>query len=248
MLNIKLTLAYDGSAYLGWQKTPMGPSIEAALQRAIEQILQHPAPLQAASRTDAGVHAEGQTVNFFTPKPHLDLGKFQFSLNRLLPQDIAILKAERMPITFHPTIQCIAKEYRYCICLGPIQLPRYRLTSWHVPYRLDLEMMREALGFLTGTHDFGVFCTIKKITHYTDTIRTVQLLEFDEIDRNRLLFRIIGTHFLYKMVRNIVGTLVDIGRGKIPLEQLPLILKSRHRPHAGVTAPAHGLFLHEVFY
>lgn len=248
MHNIKLIVAYDGTSYLGWQKTRMGPSIEATLQGVIEQIVQHPAPLQAASRTDAGVHAQGQVVNFLTSKLHLDLGKFHISLNSLLPKDIVVLQAELMPTSFHPTLDCIGKEYHYFICFGPTQLPHHRFYSWHVPYLLNLDRMRQALPVLIGTHDFAAFCNFKKNAHYTNYIREVQLLTFSEIEERRVCFRIRGNHFLYKMVRNLVGTLVDIGREKIPLETLLDILQSTSRPQAGVTAPAHGLFLHEVFY
>lgn len=246
--NIKLILAYDGRAYLGWQKTAMGPSIEATLQSAIEQILQHPTPLQAASRTDAGVHAQGQVVNFTTSKPLSALPRFQLSLNSLLPKDIVVLSTECMPLSFHPTLHCIGKEYRYFVCTGPTQLPQHRFYAWHVYDRLNLSLIRQALPFLVGEHNFAAFCNIKKNAHYTDYVRTVQTLELKELDEQRLSFHISGNHFLYKMVRNLVGTLIDIARGKITLDYLPSILQSYSRPRAGVTAPAHGLFLHQVFY
>jgi tRNA pseudouridine38-40 synthase len=248
MHNIKLIIAYDGRAYLGWQKTHMGPSIEATLQKVIEQIVQHPAPLQAASRTDAGVHAQGQVVNFLTSKIHLDLDKFRISLNSLLPKDMTILHAELMPFSFHPTLDCVGKEYRYFICFGPTQLPHHRFYSWHVSCFLNVELILQALPLLIGTHNFAAFCNVKKNAHYTDYVREVQLLDLFEIEKKRLCIRIRGNHFLYKMVRNLVGTLVDIGREKIILENLPAILRSEYRPQAGVTAPAHGLFLYQVFY
>lgn len=248
MHNIKLVIAYDGKDYLGWQKTRVGPSIEAALQEVIEQIIQHPAPLQAASRTDRGVHAQGQVVNFLTSKTGLDLRKFCMSLNSLLPKDIVVLQAELMPPSFHPTLDCTGKEYRYFLCFGSHQLPHHRFYSWHVPYHLNLTVMRQAFPFFIGTHDFAAFCNVRENAHYTDYIRKVQFLELFELEGKRLFFRIGGSHFLYKMVRNIVGTLVDVGRGKLGLEALPAILESRCRPKAGVTAPSHGLFLYEACY
>lgn len=248
MHNIKLVISYDGKAYLGWQKSRLGPSIEIALQTVVEQILQHPITLQAASRTDAGVHAQGQVVNLFTSKHDLDLHKFRLSLNSLLPEDIAVLSAESMPSSFHPTLDCIGKEYRYFICLGPVQLPKNRFYSWHVPYSLDFGKIRQAMPMLIGKHDFSAFCNIKKNARYNDYVRDIQYLELEQPEDDRLFFRICGNHFLYKMVRNIVGTLVDIGRGKLDLERLPEILSSKNRPEAGVTAPAHGLFLYKVFY
>jgi tRNA pseudouridine38-40 synthase len=248
MHNIKLIVAYDGREYLGWQKTRMGPSIEAALQEVIEQIIQHPILLQAASRTDAGVHAQGQVVNFLSSKIYVDLDRFRISLNSLLPKDIAVLQVRLMPLSFHPTLDCIGKEYRYFICYGPTQLPHHRFYAWHVHYSLNLEKMRQAIPLLLGTHNFAAFCNVKKNAHYSNYTREVQLLELIELEEKRLCFRISGNHFLYKMVRNLVGTLVDIGRGKIALETLPNILQSEYRPQAGVTAPAHGLFLYQVFY
>lgn len=248
MQNIKLIIAYDGTAYLGWQKANTGPSIEITLQTLIEKILQHPVLLQAASRTDAGVHSEGQVVNFLTSKLDFDLNKFQMSLNRLLPKDIIILKVEKMPLSFHPTIHCIGKEYRYFVCMGQSQLPQHRFYSWHVPYPLQLDAIRKACPYLIGSHDFSSFCNAKIKTHYSDYVREVQLLQLTELENNRLCFRIQGNHFLYKMVRNIIGTLIYVGRGKISLQSLREILESRHRPEAGVTAPAHGLFLQRVIY
>lgn len=248
MQNIKLIIAYDGTAYLGWQKANIGPSIEATLQAIIEKILQHPIILQAASRTDAGVHSEGQVVNFLTTKIDFDLNKFQNSLNRLLPKDIIVLHVEDMPLSFHPTLHCIGKEYRYFVCMGQSQLPYHRFYSWHVPYRLQIDTIHEACPYLIGSHDFSAFCNAKIKTHYSDYMREVQLLQLIELDNNRLCFRIQGNHFLYKMVRNLVGTLIYIGRGKIPLQKLIEILESRDRPKAGITAPAHGLFLQRVIY
>lgn len=248
MLNVKLIVAYDGSCYKGWQKTGTGPSIEDTLQRTLEQILQHPVALQAASRTDAGVHALGQVVNFRSAKANMHLGKLLASLNSLLPKDLSVLKAELTNAHFHPTLDCVGKEYRYFVCLGSVQRPHHRLYSWHVPQPLALDLMQQALPHLQGQHDFTTFCNAKKHARYPHYWREIRVLQMTELAEQRLCFRIAGNHFLYKMVRNVVGTLIDIGKGKIPVDQLSSILRSQHRPSAGVTAPAHGLFLHEVFY
>src|SRR3569832_1557498 len=152
MKNIKLVLAYDGTAYLGWQKTEMGPSIEEELLKVLEQILQHPVKLQAASRTDAGVHAEGQVVNFFTEK---NTDRLLRGCNGLLPEDIRVLKVEEMPDRFHPTLGATGKEYHYSVCLGPTQLPFQRKFSWHFVKPVDVQKMREAAQFLIGRHDFS---------------------------------------------------------------------------------------------
>lgn len=247
MVNIKLVVAYDGRDYLGWQKTACGPSIEGTLQMVLEQIYQEPINLQAASRTDAGVHANGQVVNFISSKEK-DLKRLQTSLNQLLPKDISVLSIESMPPLFHPTLGSRGKEYHYNVCFGSVQMPHHRFYSWHISDTLDIPLMREAIMLLIGTHDFSTFCNFKKNASYSDFIRTIQQIEIEVISPYRLCFRIIGNHFLYKMVRNIVGTLIYVGKGKLQLHAISRILSSHDRTQAGVTAPAHGLFLHQVFY
>jgi tRNA pseudouridine38-40 synthase len=232
-------IAYEGTNYLGWQETKEGPSIEQTLRVCLEQILQHPVSLQAASRTDAGVHARAQVVNFFT---HKDISKLQKSLNSLLPSDITVLSCEVAHVEFHPTLQSKGKEYRYQICLGESQLPFHRNYSWHVSYPLSIDTMKSSAKTLIGTHDFSAFTNEKQ----DDNVRTLFSISLEELDKNRLEIVISGDKFLYKMVRNIVGTLIDIGRGK--LSQIEPILASLDRTKAGVTAPAHGLTLAQVFY
>lgn len=245
--NIKLLVAYDGTNYLGWQKTRMGPSIEGSLQQTLERILQQPILLQAASRTDAGVHAEGQIVNFI-PNKKVDIGKLQHSLNSLLPSDIVVLKISEEREAFHPTLDAVEKEYRYMLCNGPAQLPQKRFYSWHYPGHLDIPLMREAAKALVGCYDFAAFCNVKKNAHYENTIRQVKSIEIEELPENSVRFVIRGANFLYKMVRNIVGTLVYVGCGKLSPDAIPAIIKGLDRTQAGMTAPAHGLFLYRVFY
>lgn len=245
MNNVKLTLAYDGTVYFGWQKTDNGPSIEESLQTALEKILQHPIKLQATSRTDAGVHAQGQIVNFFTEKP-LPPFKLQNALNGLLPPDISVLHAEYASPTFHPTLDCKSKEYHYSICYGPIQLPQHRLYSWHYPHSLNLHNMHLAAQYFLGSHDFAAFCNFKKNEVYDHHIREVTQIKLLPLENQRLLIKISGNNFLYKMVRNIVGTLVYVGAGKIPPENIPNIIEKQDRTLAGITAPACGLKLYQV--
>lgn len=246
-LNIKLTVAYDGGNYLGWQKTSMGPSIEETLQRVLEQILQEQIVLQAASRTDAGVHAKGQIVNFLTHKTP-SLQRLKISLNCLLPKDIAVMHVEMADIDFHPTLDCRGKEYHYWVCNGTAQLPQHRFYSWHYPHALDVNVMRAAALLLAGEHDYAAFCNFKKNHAYAHYVRQVELIDIIELPEERLCIRVRGNNFLYKMVRNLVGTLVYVGCGKIDVEEIPGILGSQERPQAGVTAPAHGLCLQQVFY
>lgn len=248
MQNIKLLIAYDGSRYSGWQKTRMGLSIEESLQKALEQVLQHPITLQAASRTDAGVHAIGQIVNFITPRLDLDLNRFKISLNSLLSNDLVVLDAEKMDPHFHPTLDCVNKEYRYYICYGSTQLPQHRFYSWHYHYNLDLDKMQEAAEAFLGLHDFSAFCNARKNRAYRHYERSIEEIEILKPEEKRLCIRIKGPNFLYKMVRNMVGTLAYVGNQKLQPDQIREILESQNRVLAGMTAPAHGLFLHRVFY
>ena len=247
MNNIKITLSYEGTAYLGWQKTPYGPSIEQALQDALETILRHKVFLQAASRTDAGVHAKGQVVNFKTDMHIDDFKKFLRSLNSLLPSDISVRSVEYVNESFHPTLDNEGKEYHYTICNTPYQLPFHRLFSWHFPAALNIELMKQAAHLLEGHKDFSSFCN-EKGSYTRSTYCKIHKITIQEIDQQRYQIQITGTRFLYKMVRNIVGTLAYIGSGKIPLSAMEKIVNSNHRASAGITAPAHGLALYQVFY
>lgn len=246
MSQVKLICSYDGTKYLGWQKTKMGKSIEETLEKTLSQILDEKIALQAASRTDAGVHSIGQVVSFYTPKS-LDLAKLQKGLNSLLPKDISISHAETVPESFHPTLDSLGKEYHYDICFGKVQAPFYRAYSWHFFYPLDFEKMRSASKHLIGTHDFSAFCN-QRIRLRENKIRTIFSIDMILISEDRLQIRIRGNSFLYKMVRNIVGTLLYIGSGKLEEGCIPDLLLKKDRKLAGMTAPAHGLFLKEVFY
>ena len=243
MKNIKLTVAYDGTHYLGWQKTIAGPSIEAALEEALSQVLQHPLKLQAASRTDAGVHAEGQVVNFFTDSP-LSLERMKKSFNALLPAEIRIVQIEEMPSAFHPTLDAVGKEYHYEVCLGPVQLPFDARISWHFVKPVNLEEMRKSTKILIGKHNFSALTNERQ----EDTIREIYRIDIEEISLGRIRICVAGNRFLYKMVRNVVGTLLYVGCGMLTLEGVAALLVSGNRSEAGMTAPAHGLSLKQVFY
>lgn len=239
MKNVKLILAYEGTAYSGWQKTETGPSIEGELEKVLEQILQHKVKLQAASRTDAGVHAEAQVVNFFTEK---ETDKLLRGCNALLPEDIRVLHLEEMPREFHPTLQASGKEYHYSVSLGPTQLPFERKFSWHFVKPVDVNVMREAAKLLIGKHDFSALTNEKQ----DNNVREVYRIEIEKGEK--LQIRVAGNHFLYKMVRNIVGTLIYVGCGMLTLDDVRVLLETKDRTAAGMTAPAHGLTLKSVFY
>lgn len=247
MRNIKLLISYDGTHYLGWQKTKSGKSIEEALETALSQILNEKVSLQAASRTDAGVHARGQVANFKLSKDEIDLKKLQRGLQGLLDEDISILAIEKAEDSFHPTLDNEGKEYHYFICNSPYQSPFHREYSWHFPYPIDLELLRQAASFFEGYKDFSAFCN-ERAQFTRDPLCRMQKIEILPLEDQRLCLSIRGTRFLYKMVRNIVGTLAYIASGKIPLSALERIVESKQRAQAGITAPAHGLVLRQVFY
>lgn len=247
-MNIRLSIAYDGTHYCGWQKTVTGLSIEETIQNILEKVLQEPIVLQAASRTDAGVHADHQVINFNISKNSVDLGHLRHSLLCLLPRDISLLDIEPTSPHFHPTLDCIAKEYRYSLCYGTIQLPKERLYAWHYPYPLEIDLMQQAAHMLVGTHDFGAFCNLRTSTYYETKVRTIDQIQVLPFEGKRLEIHVKGNHFLYKMVRNLVGTLVHIGQRRISLVDLEKILLSKDRKQAGVTAPAHGLSLYKLYY
>ena len=247
MKNIQITLAYDGTDFLGWQKTAMGNSIEATVEAALEQILQHPIRLQAASRTDAKVHAEGQIASFFLLKPFLSLSKLQISVNALLPKTIIVSHIQEQSLHFHPSLDALGKEYQYFLCNAAYQYPIHRNFSWHVPKSLSIELMQQAIPHFLGTHDFSAFCN-HKIPPITNPICTLSSLEIHSIEQQRLVCILRGNRFLYRMARNIVGTLVYVGQRKIHPDAIPTVFHHKQRAQAGITAPPHGLCLKKVFY
>ena len=246
MRNIQLIVAYDGTDFLGWQKTSEGPTVEGHLEAVLEKLLQEQIILQAASRTDAGVHAEGQVVNFFTESTRFDLPSLQRSVNALLPSAIRVLEIKERPPIFHPTLDNIGKEYHYFISNTPYEKPKNRLFSWHVPKPLDLDLIRANAELLLGTHNFSAFST--EFPLEKDPTCTLYSIEVEPQKEGIVCFKITGNRFLFRMARCLIGTLVYIGNGKIPPNALEEILESTKRAKAGVSAPAHGLHLIEVFY
>jgi len=242
-MNIQLIIAYDGTHFLGWQKTSDGPTIEGTLQQVLEQIYQEPLLLQAASRTDRGVHATGQVVSYRTKKER-DLKKIQFSLNQMLPPTIRIRAIKEVADDFHPTLDAIEKEYHYFVTTSLIQSPFDRCFAWHCYYPFDLEKMKQAASSLLGTCNFSAFCNVS-VSQSQEKVCTIKALDIIQ-QEERLKMIIKGNRFLYKMARNLVGYLIDIGRGKIQNDQT--LLKKQDRKLSGITAPAHGLILKYVNY
>lgn len=240
---ISLEICYDGTPFLGWQKTKMGPSIQEALEKALLAITQESPLVQAASRTDRGVHAEGQVVAFSLSKTW-DLPTLTRALHARLPPTIRIRKALYRHASFHPTLEAVCKTYSYQLYLAPVQLPQERLYSWHLYHPLRLDLMQESAHLLLGEHDFSAFTN----RPYENPLCHLFQLEVSPPLEGMAKISCRGNRFLYKMVRNLVGTLVYIGLGKIPPSSLPSLLASKDRRKTGITAPAHGLFLEGVEY
>lgn len=245
--NYKFTVAYDGTDYCGWQIQPNGVSIQELLEKYISILAKQPVHIIGSGRTDAGVHARGQVANFHTDTS-LELKRFQYSLNSMLPGDIRINSVEKAPLDFHARYSAIAKTYHYHLRLGKTQDPFQRLYSTHIQVPIDIEKLKEAAKILIGTHDFSSLANeAHKGSAAHDAVRTLYRLEVIEYDQNvRLEFE--GNGFLYKMVRNIVGLLIEVASGKRPVEQVAAIMGAKDRRSAGQTAPAHGLFLMHVNY
>lgn len=246
MPKYKLTIAYDGTSYGGWQVQPNATSIQALIQQALSTVLRTPTGLTGSGRTDAGVHAMGQTAHFVHDNPLLP--NTLFSLNGILPKEIRILSLEEVPDSFHARYSALGKTYHYHLHLDPIANPFTKRYAYHVPHRVDIALLRQAAAQLVGTHDFSAFANEQhKGSASKNGVRTLTRIECIE-QENGMRIEFEGEGFLYKMVRNLVGTMLDISSGKIRLEALPEILASKNRKLAGRSAPAHGLFLMHVRY
>ncbi len=244
MKRVKLTVSYDGTAYCGWQVQPNGLTVQEVLNRALSDLLKEEIHTIGASRTDAGVHARGNVAVFDTAA-RMPAEKISFALNTRLPEDIRIQKSEEVPMEFHPRFTSTIKTYEYKILNTTFQDPLRRLDSVHWYGRLDLDRMRDAAKRLEGTHDFRGFATAKGPED--NTVRTIYRTELTKED-DMIRFRITGNGFLYNMVRIIVGTLMEVGRGSLEPEQINVILETKDREQAGPTARAQGLTLLEIRY
>ena len=244
MRNIKLTISYDGTDFHGWQRQPGLRTVQNVLEEALEQLTQARPATNASGRTDAGVHALGQVVHFFTASRHSP-EVFAKALNALLPRDLRVLEARDMPQSFHSTLDARSKRYRYVIDNATIASPFELRYSWHVIRRLDVDVMRLAGQALLGRHDFRSFET--EWPNRTSSVRTIVDLE---VSRSEPLvsIEVEADGFLYNMVRTIAGTLVLVGTGKRPPSWVGEVLRAENRVVAGPTAPPQGLFLVRVRY
>lgn len=244
MKRIKLTVAYDGTDYCGWQVQPNGMTVEEILNRELSALTGEEVKVIGASRTDAGVHAEGNVAVFDT-ETGIPAERIAYALNCRLPEDIVAVKSEEVPGDWHPRYQCSVKTYEYRILNREMPDPVCRRSTVHISYPLNLGDMRTAAGYLKGEHDFKSFCSPH--TEVKETVRTVHSLEIEK-EGDIITVRISGNGFLYNMVRIIVGTLINVGRGACPPEKVKEILVARDRRKAAATAPAKGLVLKHIRY
>jgi tRNA pseudouridine38-40 synthase len=243
---VKLTVAYDGTAYAGWQIQPNGTTVQSLMEEALGRILQEPVRLRGAGRTDAGVHARGQVADF-SDSGGRDLETILRGGNALLPADIRILSAQEVPEDFDAQRGATGKEYRYFLYLSPVASPFLSRYAWHLEASVDLDAVEQGLAPLVGEHDFTSFrgqgCTART------AVRTIFRAGVTRHDvPNLVSIDIAGSGFLRHMVRNIVGTVVGAGKGKHSAEHVGEILRARNRSEAGLNAPSRGLFLWRVAY
>lgn len=242
--NLCLTVAYDGTAYHGFQRQANALSIQQILEERLESLFGHPVTVHGASRTDAGVHAYGQVVTCKTTSP-IPVSRIAFAAQGVLPPDISIRKAIVVPADFHARISATSKIYHYRIANHVLPDPFLRRYAWHIRRELNIDHMRQALKHIIGKHDFSAFRASGG--RPVNPVREILNAECRQ-DGNLLICVFHGTGFLYHMVRNLVGTLVDIGIHKLAPDDMLRIRESRDRHQAGATAPAHGLYLQEVYY
>jgi tRNA pseudouridine38-40 synthase len=248
---IKLLIAYDGTDYSGWQRQRQAPSIQAAIEDRLQRMTTREVTLHGAGRTDAGVHAEGMVAHFATSAA-ITAAEFQKGLNSLLPAAIRIVQAEEVAGDFHARFSAKSKEYRYTLYTGRIQPPRLCRYSLHLEAVLDCPLIECCLELLVGCHDFSSFensgTRDKSAVTGRGATRTLHSATLLDHEPELLVFQFIGDGFLRNMVRNIVGTLLEAGRGRLTCENFAEILAAKDRKKAGPTAPPHGLTLYRVNY
>lgn len=245
MRNIKIVIEYDGKDFNGWQKQPTKLNIQGTIEEAIKQITGEEVELSASGRTDSGVHALGQVANFKT-NSNIPIEKLPIAINSKLKKSIVIKSAEEVDEKFHSRLTCKKKTYRYVINNSRYGTAIYRNLETHIPMKLNVEKMKEAIKYIEGEHDFKAFKASG--TSSKSSVRTIYKAEVIEKENEIIWIELTGNGFLYNMVRIISGTLVDVGLGKIDPKDIPNIIKSKSRKNAGKTLPPQGLFLVSVDY
>jgi len=244
MRKIKLTIEYDGSSYNGWQFQKNAPSIQEALSRAIKKLTGEDVIPEGAGRTDGGVHAYGQVASFYTASG-IPAEKFTPALNTYLPDDISIISSEEVSDGFHARFSAKGKHYRYIIINRPQRSAIWAKRAWHIREKLDFYAMNEAARLVLGHHNFRAFCASGHSVKTFD--RTMFHSEWRK-DGDLYIYDIKGDGFLYNMVRIMVGTMADIGKGRLTPDIITEAIRSGDRNLLGVTAPPYGLYLMEVYY
>jgi tRNA pseudouridine38-40 synthase len=242
-MRVKALVAYDGTDYLGFQRQATGPTVQAVLEVALERITGRRVRILAAGRTDAGVHAEGQVIAFDTKWRH-SLCDLERAMNAVLPQDTAVRDLAEVAEGFHPRFDARSRHYRYSVFNARVRSPLVRRTSLHRVGPLDVEAMESASALIIGEHDFAAF---GRSNEGGATVRRVIEAQWTA-ERPWVFFDIEANAFLYRMVRSIVGTLLEVGQGRLSSAEFGAVLASRDRSQAGQTAPAHGLCLVQVKY
>ena len=245
MKRIKLTVAYDGTNYHGWQVQPNAVTIEGKLNEAISELTKESIQVIGASRTDAGVHALGNVAVFDT-ESRIPGEKFSYALNQRLPDDIVIQQSQEVDKDFHPRYCTCEKTYEYVILNRKFPLPEYRNTAFFYYGDLDIKDMQEATKAFLGEHDFAGFCSAG--AQVKTTVRTIYELTVEKKDNDMICIRVRGNGFLYNMVRIIAGTLLEVGKGNIEAKSLENRIAAADRSQAGPTAPARGLKLIRIQY
>ncbi|MEH7383156.1 tRNA pseudouridine(38-40) synthase TruA [Bacillus sp. JJ1533] len=245
MSRYKCIISYDGTQFSGYQVQPNKRTVQSEFEYVLQKMHKgEHIKIVASGRTDANVHALGQVVHFDSPLT-IPVEGWRKALNSMLPEDIRVQTVEKVDPDFHARFDVKAKEYRYRLWTNEEPSVFKRQYTYHYPYSLNLQAMKEAASFLEGTHDFTSFCASK--TEVQDKVRTIYQIKMEKLD-DELIFSFIGSGFLYNMVRIIMGTLLDVGSGQKDAKTVPSILTGKDRSLAGKTAPGHGLYLWQVFY
>lgn len=249
MRNLRLTLAYDGTDFFGWQVQPGVPTVQGTLASTIGRITGENVLPQGSGRTDAGVHALAQVASFLTESA-IPAANLAIALNDILPASIRVLRAEEAPVDFHPRKSARAKSYRYRIYRDAICPPFLARYVWHYPYPLEEDAMRAAAALIEGEHDFTSFAAVDPERGHEDERSAVRTIFSSTWRREgqELIYEVSGSGFLHHMVRNLVGTFLLVGKGRLRPADLRRILEARDRSSSGATAPASGLYLVEVNY
>ena len=245
MKRIKLVVAYDGTDYCGWQVQPSGITIEEVLNRSLSELLGEDIQVTGASRTDSGVHSLGNVAVFDT-ETRIPADKICLALNQRLPEDIVVQSSCQVAEDFHPRRCYSEKTYEYRILNRKIPMPTLLRDTYFCYRNLDVKKMQQAADYLVGEHDFKSFCSVK--TDVEHTVRRILSCEVRKSPEGIITIRVIGTGFLYNMVRIIAGTLICAGSGELDPEDMPGILEGKDRRLAGPTAPAHGLTMTGILY